>query len=187
MFVLPSVFILLGLSYIYVTFGNLPWVYALFEGLKPAVVAIVVPALLKIGRKSLKTPFHYVIAALSFVGIFFLNIPFPLLIVGALVLALVLQAAFPRHFAVGAPKDRAEPDEQSYYLNSTTIAPGTGFKPGRLLRQVLAAAGLWALPLVLFYFSRRTLLSGAPCPSSSPRRPLSCLGAPTPCCPMWLR
>src|SRR4028119_121974 len=64
LFVLPSVFILLGLSLVYVSFGTIPWVYALFYGLKPAVVAIVMLALIKIGKKSLLTPFHYAIAAL---------------------------------------------------------------------------------------------------------------------------
>src|SRR5687767_5301814 len=55
LFVLPSVFILLGLSMVYVTFGTIPWVGALFDGLKPAVVAIVVMAIFKIGSKSLLT------------------------------------------------------------------------------------------------------------------------------------
>jgi chromate transporter len=57
LFVLPSVFILLGLSMVYVTFGTIPWVGALFDGLKPAVVAIVVMAIFKIGKKSLLTHF----------------------------------------------------------------------------------------------------------------------------------
>ncbi len=62
LFVLPSMFILLGLSAIYVSFGNLPWIFALFSGLKPAIIAIVILALIKIGRKSLLSPFHYFIA-----------------------------------------------------------------------------------------------------------------------------
>jgi chromate transporter len=53
-FVIPSMFILWGLSYIYVTFGNLPWIAAIFYGLKPAVLAIVAAAVIRIGRRALK-------------------------------------------------------------------------------------------------------------------------------------
>ena len=74
LFVLPSLFILLGLSITYVLFGKLVWVSAIFYGLKPAVVVIVILALIKIGKKSLLTPFHYGVAVLSFVLIFFFNI-----------------------------------------------------------------------------------------------------------------
>lgn len=69
LFVLPSMFILLGLSAIYVSFGNLPWVYAIFSGLKPAVIAIVILALIKIGKKSLLSPFHYFVAFAAFICI----------------------------------------------------------------------------------------------------------------------
>ena len=80
LFVLPSVFILLGLSVFYVTFGKIPWVYAMFYGLKAAVVAIVLLALIKIAKKSLLSAFHVLVALGSFVGIYFFNIPFPYLI-----------------------------------------------------------------------------------------------------------
>ena len=78
LFILPSVFILLGLSVAYVSFGKLAWVAALFYGLKPAIVAIIILAMIKIGKKSLLTSFHYGLAAVSFICIFFFNISFPL-------------------------------------------------------------------------------------------------------------
>src|SRR6201985_264672 len=62
LFVLPSMFVFLALSFIYVLFGNLPWVSALFNGLKPAVVALVVLALLKIAARALRGPVHYAVA-----------------------------------------------------------------------------------------------------------------------------
>src|SRR5687767_3526883 len=62
LFILPSVFILLALSIIYVLYGQLEWVAAVFYGLKPAVIAIVIVALVKIGKKSLLSPFHFAIA-----------------------------------------------------------------------------------------------------------------------------
>jgi chromate transporter len=151
-FVLPSVFILLGLSIVYVTFGTIPWVAALFDGLKPAVVAIVILALIKIAKKALLTPFHYLIAGASFVGIFIFNIPFPYLIIGSLLLAIIGQRLFPRFFAPNKDEGKKGADESLYYLNSDSVVAGTGFNAGRLVRQVVVALGLWVLPFVLFYF-----------------------------------
>ena len=71
LFVIPSMFILWGLSYIYVAYGNVPWIAAIFYGLKPAVLAIVAAAVIRIGRKALKNQVMWLIAALAFVGDFF--------------------------------------------------------------------------------------------------------------------
>jgi chromate transporter len=66
LFVLPSMLILLALSIVYVSFGNLPWIGALFNGLKPAVIAIIILALYKVGRKSLRGRLHYLVAGAAF-------------------------------------------------------------------------------------------------------------------------
>src|SRR5246127_136206 len=83
LFVIPSIFILWGLSYIYVTLGNLPWIAAIFYGLKPAVLAIVAAAVIRIGTRALKNEVMWTLAAAAFVAIFFLHVPFPLIIIGA--------------------------------------------------------------------------------------------------------
>lgn len=147
LFVLPSVFILLGLSLLYVTVGTLPALQGIFLGLKPAVVAIILLAMVKIAQKSLLSPLHYVIAAASFVGIFWLNVPFPLLIVGAAGMALVAQLFFPAPTA--DTPTRAAQAEEGYFLTTRSVLPGTGFTWPRLLRQLGAALGLWALPLAV--------------------------------------
>jgi chromate transporter len=153
LFVLPSMFILLGLSMVYVTFGNLPWVYAMFDGLKPAVIAIVMLALIKIGKKSLITPFHYLVATAAFICIFFLNVPFPLIILGAIVVAAGARRALPQFFQQNQRKaEKQEADEANYYLNKNSVIPGTGFSAARLARKVLIALALWVLPFGLFYF-----------------------------------
>lgn len=82
-FVLPSVFILWGLSWLYASVGNVPAVSAFFYGLKPAVVAIVAEAVIRIGKKSLKNATLVTLASLSFIGIYFLNIPFPAIVLSA--------------------------------------------------------------------------------------------------------
>src|SRR5207248_8005965 len=82
-FVIPSIFILWGLSLIYAAFGNLPWIAAIFYGLKPAVTAIVLVAVIRIGRKALKNFVMWTLAALAFVGIYFFKVPFPAIVLGA--------------------------------------------------------------------------------------------------------
>src|SRR5881296_4423973 len=83
LFVIPSIFILLALSYVYVAFGNIPWIAAIFYGLKPAVLAIVAVAVIRIGRKALKNEIMWMLAGLAFVAIFFFHAPFPIIILGA--------------------------------------------------------------------------------------------------------
>ena len=82
-FVIPSIFILWGLSYVYVTLGNVPWVAAIFYGLKPAVLAIVAAAVIRIGSRALKNEVMWTLAAAAFIAIFFLRLPFPLIIISA--------------------------------------------------------------------------------------------------------
>lgn len=89
LFVLPSAFILWLLSFIYVTYGNVPWIAGVFYGLKPAVLAIVASAVIRIGSKALKNEVLWTLAAIAFAAIFFLKIPFPLIIVAAGVIGLI--------------------------------------------------------------------------------------------------
>lgn len=152
-FILPSMFILLALSMLYTTFGNIPWVYAMFSGLKPAVLAIVVLALVKISKKSLHTAFHFVIAGLAFVGMFFFNIPFPYIIIGSLILAFIARKTMPQLFKLtSAAKEQSAKDEEAYYINSNHYLPEAGFKWGRIVKQVAVAALLWGSAMGAFYF-----------------------------------
>ncbi len=88
-FVIPSIFFLLILSYIYAAYGNLPQVSAIFDGFKAVVVAIVVEAVFKIAKKAFKTRWHIVISALAFVSIYFFHVPFPLIVLGAAILGIL--------------------------------------------------------------------------------------------------
>jgi len=152
-FVLPSLFILLGLSVIYVSFGNIPWIYAMFSGLKPAVIAIVILALIKIGKKSLVSPFHFFVAFAAFVCIFFFNVSFPLIILGAIILATVSQQAFPAFFKTSNNSaGKIGIDESEFYININTVAENVGFNPALFCKQVLTGILLWSIPVISFYF-----------------------------------
>ena len=79
-FVIPSIFILWGLSYVYVTYQELFWVRAIFYGLKPAVVAVIASAVLSLGSKALKNKVMWGIAAVAFIAIFFFDVKFPVIV-----------------------------------------------------------------------------------------------------------
>lgn len=88
-FVIPSIFILYGLSFVYAAFGHVTWVAAIFYGLKPAVMAIVAVAVIRIGRKALRNVVMWGIASLAFVAIFFFKVPFPAIVLIAGLIGLV--------------------------------------------------------------------------------------------------
>lgn len=86
LFVLPSLLILIVLTWIYLAFGDVPIVQAILYGIKPAVTAIVVHAAWRIGSRALKNGALWAIAAAAFVAIFALNVPFPYIVIGAAVI-----------------------------------------------------------------------------------------------------
>src|SRR6266571_1465886 len=83
LFVIPGVIAIMALSYVYAAYGNVPVIVALFFGLKAAVLAIVLEAVFRIGKRSLKNNAMVALAAAAFVGIFFFSVPFPIIIFGA--------------------------------------------------------------------------------------------------------
>jgi chromate transporter len=99
-FVIPSIFILFALSCTYAAYGSIPWVTSVFDGLKAAIMAIVVSAVIKIGKKALKNGIMVTIAALAFTAIYFLKIPFPVIVLGAGITGLMGSYVSPSKFDV---------------------------------------------------------------------------------------
>ena len=89
LFVVPGIVSIMALSYIYAAYGNVPFVVALFFGLKAAVLAIVLEAVFRIGKRALKNKVMISLAAAAFAGIFFFNIPFPAIIFGAALIGFI--------------------------------------------------------------------------------------------------
>ncbi len=83
LFILPSLFVLLGLTWVYLVFGDVPLLAGIFYGIKPAVTAIVLFAAYRIGRRTLKNALLWAVAAGAFAAIFVFNVPFPYIIAGA--------------------------------------------------------------------------------------------------------
>ena len=150
LFVLPGVVAMLGLCIVYVLYGHVPVVTAVFFGLKAAVLAVVVEAVLRIGRKALKNPVMVAIAALAFVGIFFLKVPFPLIVLGAALVGFAGRWWWPRSFP--APASTAG-DQSSAYLIDRLLGHGqlahTRPSGRRALRSTLAWLAIWWLPVLI--------------------------------------
>lgn len=153
-FVIPSIFILLALSYVHAAYGNLPAVAGVLAGFKPVVVAIVVEAVLKIGGRALKRRAHFVVAAAAFIAIYFLRVPFPLIVVVAALVGLAGVRFWPRTFAVKAVTKEAdiktEGDSGVVPLVIDDHAPlPTHTLPSRARALKILALGLilWLLPL----------------------------------------
>ena len=133
LFILPGAAVVLALSLVYAAFGGVPLVAALFTGIQAAVIAIVIEALIRVSRRALKSREAYLIAAAAFVGLFFLDLPFPLVILAAAIWGFLRTPAAPR--AQDAPPP-----------------------PAALARSLRAAAvwlAVWLLPLA-------TLIAFAP-------------------------
>jgi len=101
LFVIPSIFVMLLLSYLAVAHIDIPAVAAAFYGVQPVVVAVVIEAVLRIGKKALKHSLLYVFAGIAFIGIFFLKISFPYIIAAAALGGLLMQRRFPKEFCKG--------------------------------------------------------------------------------------
>ena len=83
LFILPGIFAIMGLSYVYAAYGNVSYIEALFFGLKAAVLAIVFEALFRVGKRALRNNIAIALAAVAFIGIFFFAVPFPVVIIAA--------------------------------------------------------------------------------------------------------
>jgi len=146
-FVIPSIFVLWTLSYIYAAFGNLPWIAAVFYGLKPAVTAIVLVAVIRIGRKALKNVVMWALAAVAFVGIYFFKVPFPAIVLGAGVAGFLGGQLWKNKF--GSASSQGDEERLSVISDDQESPPHT--KPN-LRRAILITAvclALWLAPTII--------------------------------------
>lgn len=148
LFVLPSLFILITLSWVYIAFGDVPVVAGLFYGIKPAVTAIVVQAAHRIGSRALKNNWLWAIAAASFVAIFALNLPFPLIVLGAAVIGYFGGRFAPEKFSIGGGHGAAKQSYGPALIDDDTPTPEHArFRWPRLALLAVIGAALWALPM----------------------------------------
>jgi len=150
LFVLPSLFILIALSWVYIAFGDVPLVAGLFYGIKPAVTAIVMQAAHRIGSRALKNNWLWGIAAASFVAIFALNVPFPAIIAAAALIGYVGGRVAPQRFQAGGGHGAVTTTFGPALIDDDTPTPEHArFNGYRLARVAVTGAVLWAVPMGL--------------------------------------
>ena len=148
LFVLPSLFILIGLSWLYIANGHVPLVAGLFYGIKPAVTAIVVQAAHRIGSRTLSNGFLWGIAALAFLAIALFNVPFPLIVVLAALAGYVGSRIAPHRFKGGAGHQSAAKSVGPALIDDDTpIPPHARFRWRGVFKVLGIGLALWALPM----------------------------------------
>jgi chromate transporter len=148
LFVLPSLFILVALSWLYMAFGHVPQIAGLFYGIKPAVTALVVHAAWRVGSRALKNAWLWGIAAAAFVAIFALHLPFPLIVLAAGLIGHVGGRYAPDKFRTGGGHGAAKAGFGPALIDDHTPTPAHArFSWGRFGRVLAACLALWAAAL----------------------------------------
>ncbi len=162
LFVLPGMLVIGALSWLYATYQHLPAITAIFFGLKAAVLAVVVEAVLRVGRRALKNRMMVGVAATAFVAIFFFKLPFPFVILGAALIGIVGRHIVPASFP--APVSSATLAERDYLVDRR-IARGELTHTARSLRRsvlvLVVCLGLWIAPVaaVMALFGRDSVFA----------------------------
>ncbi len=149
-FVLPSVFILLLLSWLYVSFGNLPWMVALFAGLKPAVVAIVAHAVIRMGGRVLHSIALWNVAVFSFISLFVFHVPYPVIILGTAICGWIGVRHFPKQFVI-------EKTNLKFQFDPKAVLPPSELGSPKLRHYSMRVLGIgllvWWIPVGLIAMS----------------------------------
>jgi chromate transporter len=143
LFVLPSLLLLIGLSWIYMVYGQLPAIAGIMNGIKPAVVAIVLGAAWRIGSRTLRNALLALIAACAFVAIAVLGLPFPLIVLGAALIGLAGGRLRPDLFELGGAHAATHTSYGPALIDDDTPTPAHArFSWGGLARVALVGCGL---------------------------------------------
>ena len=150
LFVLPSLFVLIALSWIYLAYGEVPAIAGVLYGIKPAVTAIVVFAAYRIGSRALKNGVLWAIAVAAFVAIFALHAPFPAIVLAAGIAGFVGGRLAPDKFRVGGGHTAAAKDEGPALIGDSTPTPEHArFRWGRFSRVLALGLVIWGGTMAL--------------------------------------
>jgi chromate transporter len=146
LFVLPSLFLLIALSWVYLRFGNVPLVAGIFYGLKPAVTALVLHAAYRIGGRALKNGWMWAIAALALVAIFAFDTPFPVIVIAAALIGHFGARRWPAVFALGGGHGSTKASYGAALIDDETPTPAHArFSRRHLVRVLAVGIGLWGV------------------------------------------
>ena len=150
LFVLPSLFILIALTWIYLAYGSVTAVAGVLYGIKPAVTAIVVFAAYRIGSRALKNGVLWTMAAAAFIAIFAFNLPFPAIVLAAGIIAYLGSRIAPEKFKAGGGHGASSKSYGPAIIDDDTPPPEHAtFLWPRFIRLLLAGLGLWAAAMLV--------------------------------------
>jgi chromate transporter len=153
LFVLPSLFLLIGLSWIYLAWGDVPAVSGVLYGIKPAVIAIVLFAAWRIGTRALKNGALWTIAGMAFIAIFVFKLPFPWIILGAGIIGYIGGRLQPARFAVGGGHAATAKTIAAAIIDDHTPTPAHAlFTWPRCARVLACGLALWSLPMAALIY-----------------------------------
>ncbi len=148
LFVLPSLVLLIALSWLYMAHGQTPAVAAVLWGIKPAVTALVLAAAWRIGKRSLKHPLLWAIAVAAFFALQVLQLPFPAVVLGAGLIGVVAHRFVPQAFQGGGGHGSAKLLPRPAVIDDHTPTPAHArFTRARLVRTLIVGLGLWAVAM----------------------------------------
>jgi chromate transporter len=148
LFVVPGIISIMVLSYIYAIFGNVGFVAAMFFGLKAAVLAIVLDAVIRVGKGALKNKVMVGLAGLAFIGIFFFGVPFPIIILSAGIIGFFGGRAGLRQFEVGGGHGPAKGARVEESLLGEELPPHANPTVAQSLRVGAMWLCIWLAPVV---------------------------------------
>lgn len=148
LFVLPSLFFLIALSWLYIAYGDVPLIAGLFYGIKPAITAVVVHAVHRIGSRALKNNLMWAIAAASFVAIFAMNVPFPIIVAIAALIGYLGSRYIPHKFTVGGAHGESKKTYGPALIDDNTPTPAHAkFRWSGLVKILVTGGVLWCVPM----------------------------------------
>lgn len=162
LFVLPSFFILLSLSWLYLSYGSAPAVAGILYGIKPAVTAIVLFAAYRIGSRALKNNIMWAISIAAFVAIFFFNLPFPLIVLSAGIFGAVYSRYSPQTFNISTSHNASGKPHQPALIDDDTPTPKHAiFSRQKCIRIALIGVLIWLISMLLLIaiFGKQNVLS----------------------------
>jgi len=149
LFVLPSLVILIALTWVYLRFGQVPAIAAILYGFKPAVVAIVLAAAWRIGLRTLHNAILCAIAAAAFIALFAASVPFPAVILAAAIVGFIGSRVAPRAFALAAHKPKGTAIQGAVIDDDTPTPEHARYSVRRLALVVGSFLALWGAALAL--------------------------------------
>ena len=155
LFVLPSLLILIGLSWIYLRFGDVPVVAGIFYGIKPAVTALVLHAAHRIGTRALKNRWMWGIATAAFVAIFAFDTPFPTIVLAAALIGHFGARHAPQVFSLGGGHAGAAASHGPALIDDHTPTPAHArLSTSHLAKVLLAGLGLWGAAMAALWLTQ---------------------------------